>query len=68
MKNENIDELINIDHINQLKKILEKYYPQILPSDIQSLKDLNRNLYQKYTQLGDKYNEIIKNRYNLSRG
>ena len=58
---ENIDELINIDHINQLKKILEKDYQQILPSDIQSLKDLNRNLYQKYTQLGDKYNEIIKN-------
>ena len=58
---ENIDELINIEHINQLKKILEKDYQQILPSDIQSLKDLNRNLYQKYTQLGDKYNEIIKN-------
>ena len=58
---ENIDELINIDYINQLKKMLEKDYQQILPSDIQSLKNLNNNLYQKYTQLGDKYNEIIKN-------
>ncbi len=41
--------------------MLEKDYQQILPSDIQSLKNLNNNLYQKYTQLGDKYNEIIKN-------
>ena len=59
--NENIDELINIDYITQLKNILEKDYQQILPSDIDALKTLNNNLYEKYTQLGNLYNEILSN-------
>jgi len=59
--NENIDELINIDYITQLKNILEKDYQQILPSDIDALKTLNKNLYEKYTQLGNLYNEILSN-------
>ena len=59
--NENIEELINIDHITQLKNILEKDYQQILPTDIEGLKNLNKSLYEKYTQLGNKYNEIISN-------
>ena len=59
--NENIDELINIDYITQLKNILEKDYQQILPTDIDSLKNLNKNLYEKYTQLGNIYNEILSN-------
>jgi len=59
--NENIDELINIDYITQLKNILEKDYQQILPTDIDALKNLNKNLYEKYTQLGNTYNEILTN-------
>ena len=59
--NENIDELINIDYITQLKNILEKDYQQILPTDIDALKNLNKNLYEKYTQLGNTYNEILSN-------
>ena len=59
--NENIDELINIDYITQLKNILEKDYQQILPTDIDALKNLNKNLYEKYTQLGNAYNEILSN-------
>ena len=59
--NENIDELINIDYITQLKNTLEKDYQQILPTDIEALKNLNKNLYEKYTQLGNIYNEILSN-------
>jgi len=59
--NENIDELINIDYITQLKNILEKDYQQILPTDIDALKTLNKNLYEKYNQLGNLYNEILSN-------
>ena len=58
---ENIDQLINIDHINHLKNIIEKDYQQILPTDIEALKNLNKNLYEKYTQLSEKYNSIITN-------
>ena len=60
-KEENIEQLINIDHINLLKNMLEKEYQQILPTDIESLKNLNKNLYEKYSKLGEKYNEIISN-------
>ena len=59
--NENIEELINIDYITQVKNILEKDYQQILPTDIESLKNLNKNLYEKYNQLSNKYNEILTN-------
>ena len=59
--NENIEELINIDYITQVKNILEKDYQQILPTDIESLKNLNKKLYEKYSQLSNKYNEILTN-------
>ena len=59
--NENIEELINIDYITQLKNLLEKDYQQILPTDIESLKNLNKNLYEKYSLLSNKYNEILTN-------
>ena len=59
--NGNIDELINIDYIARLKNILEKDYQQILPTDVESLKNLNKNLYEKYSQLGNTYNEILTN-------
>ena len=58
---DNIEQLINIDYINLLKNMLEKDYQQILPTDIESLKNLNKNLYEKYSKLGEKYNEIISN-------
>ena len=58
---ENIDELINIDYITQLKNMLEKDYQQILPTDIETLKNINKNLFDKFTQLGNKYNEILTN-------
>jgi hypothetical protein len=60
-RNENIDELINIDYITQLQNILKKDYQHILPTDIDALKNLNKNLYEKYTQLGNIYNEILTN-------
>ena len=56
---ENIDELINIDYINQIKNVLENDYQRILPNDINSLKSFNINLYKKYKDIGNKYNEII---------
>jgi hypothetical protein len=40
---------------------LEKDYQQILPTDVESLKNLNKNLYEKYSQLGNTYNEILTN-------
>ena len=61
--NENIEELVNIDYIKQLKNVLENDYQRILPNDINSLKNLNQNLYNKYKEIGKKYNEMI-NRLN----
>ena len=61
--NENIEELVNIDYIKQLKNVLENDYQRILPNDINSLKSLNQNLHNKYKEIGKKYNEMI-NRLN----
>lgn len=61
--NENIEELVNIDYIKQLKNVLENDYQRILPNDINSLKNLNQNLHNKYKEIGKKYNEMI-NRLN----
>ena len=58
--NEIIEELVNIDYIKQLKNALENDYQRILPNDINSLKNLNQNLYK---EIGKKYNEMI-NRLN----
>ena len=58
--NENFAELVNIDYINQLKNVIEKDYQKILPKDINSLKSFNQNLYNKYREMGKKYNDIIK--------
>ena len=41
--------------------MLEKDYQQILPTDIETLKNINKNLFDKFTQLGNKYNEILTN-------
>ena len=61
--NKNIEELVNIDYIKQLKNVLENDYQRILPNDINSLKNLNQNLHNKYKEIGKKYNEMI-NRLN----
>ena len=53
-------ELIDIDYINKLKNILENDYQRILPTDINSLKNYNQNLYKKYREIGNRYNETIK--------
>ena len=55
-----LNKLISLEHINQLKEILKKDYKKILPNDINALKSFNENLYQKYNQLSIKYNEILK--------
>ena len=60
--NKALDELnkvISLEHVNQLKEILKNDYKKLFPSDINSLKTLNENLYQKYYQLSAKYNEIL---------
>jgi hypothetical protein len=53
-------ELFDIDYINKLKNILENDYQRILPTDINSLKNYNQNLYKKYREIGNRYNETIK--------
>ena len=61
--NKAVDELnkvISLEHINQLKEILKNDYKKLFPNDINSLKTLNENLYQKYNQLSVKYNEILQ--------
>jgi hypothetical protein len=60
INNANLEELINIDYINKMKNILEKDYQKILPADINSLKNLNQNLYNKYKELGKQYNDVLK--------
>ena len=58
--NDNLEEIVNIDYINQLKNLFENKYQKILPTDINSLKSFNQNLYNKYREIGKQYNEIIK--------
>ena len=58
---ENYQEILNIDYINQIKNLIENEYQRILPTDINSLKKFNEALYNKYRDLGNQYNEIIKN-------
>ena len=58
---ENYQEILNIDYINQIKNLIENEYQRILPTDINSLKKFNEVLYNKYRDLGNQYNEIIKN-------
>ena len=57
---EELNKLISLEHINQLKEILKNDYKKLFPNDISSLKTLNENLYQKYNQLSMKYNEILE--------
>ena len=54
------EELLNIDDINKMKNLFENDFQRILPNDINSLKTYNQNLYNKYRELGNQYNEILK--------
>lgn len=56
---EDINNFISKDYIMQLKKKLEEDYDKILPKDIKALKKYNKNLYDKYLELSNKYNEIL---------
>ncbi len=58
--NNNLEELVNIDYITKMKNMLENNYQKILPTDINLLKNLNQNLYNKYRELGKQYNDILK--------
>ena len=60
---ENYEELVNSSHTNQIKNLIENDYQRILPTDINSLKNFNLALYNKYKDLGNQYNEIIKSIY-----
>jgi len=57
---EELNKVISLEHINQLKEILKNDYKKLFPNDINSLKTLNENLYQKYYQLSAKYNELLQ--------
>jgi hypothetical protein len=60
---ENYEELVNANYTNQIKNLIENDYQRILPTDINSLKNFNLALYNKYKDLGNQYNEIIKSIY-----
>jgi hypothetical protein len=60
---ENSEELVNANYTNQIKNLIENDYQRILPTDINSLKNFNLALYNKYKDLGNQYNEIIKSIY-----
>ena len=55
-----LEELINIDYINKMKNLLENDYQKILPNEVNLLKSFNQNLYNKYPEIGKKYNDVIK--------
>ena len=60
LNNDKFDELVNVDYINQIKNLIENDYQRILPNDLEALKTFNKNLYNKYREIGNKYNDIIK--------
>ena len=55
-----LNKLISLENINQLKEILKKDYKKIFPIDINALKTLNENLYKQFNELSVKYNEILQ--------
>ena len=55
-----LNKLISLENINQLKEILKKDYKKIFPNDINALKSLNENLYKQFNELSIKYNEILQ--------
>lgn len=48
------------EYITHLKQKFEDDYQKILPKDFDKLKEYNKNLYQKFFDLSNKYNEILK--------
>ena len=57
---ENLEDLVNVDYINQIRNLIDNEYQRILPTDINSLKNFNEALYNKYRDLANQYNQIIK--------
>ena len=55
----NLDELIEDDYIENLKQIIQDNYQQILPKDPAKLKQMNENLYKKFINLSNSYNEAL---------
>ena len=58
---ENLEDLVNVDYINQIRNLIDNEYQRLLPTDINSLKNFNEALYNKYKDLANQYNGIIKN-------
>ena len=54
-----LTEFINEDYLGKLKHLIENDYDSILPKDVDKLKQLNEMLYQKYSELNCKYNEVL---------
>ena len=54
-----LTEFINEDYLSKLKRLIENDYESILPKDIDKLKQMNEMLYQKYSELKTKYNEML---------
>ena len=55
----NLDELIEDDYIENLKQIIQNNYQKILPKDPIKLKQMNENLYKKFINLSNSYNEAL---------
>lgn len=55
-----IDKIIEAENFDELKNILTNDFLNILPKDINALKSLNTDLYQKYEKINIKYNEVLK--------
>ena len=60
INNDKFEELVNVEYINQIKNLIENDYQRILPNDLEALKTFNKNLYNKYREIGIKYYDIIK--------
>ena len=58
--NDIFEELVNVNYINQIKNLIDNDYQRILPNDLEQLKTFNKNLYNKYREIGNRYNDIIK--------
>ena len=61
IKNINLEQFISLDELKKLKKKFENEYQNILPHDFTNLKMFNKNLYEQYTQLDEKYKNILQN-------
>lgn len=59
--NINLDQFISVNEIKKIKNKFENDYQNILPHDFTNLKRLNKNLYEYYIQLDEKYKNMLQN-------